>query len=130
MTSRFFTRIKGRYQRSVAAAFFTRKLALQSDVSYISFTFDDFPRSALRQGGAILAKFGLHATYYASFGLINTVSETGQIFIKDDVRELLRSGHELGCHTFSHCDSWSTRPDAFEASIIKNQRMFDALVDG
>ena len=88
----------------------------------ISFTFDDFPRSALMNAGAILRERGLAGTYYASFGLMGRTAPTGEIFTREDLDELIRQGHELACHTFDHCDSWETAPAEFEASILRNQR--------
>jgi peptidoglycan/xylan/chitin deacetylase (PgdA/CDA1 family) len=88
----------------------------------ISFTFDDFPRSALTNGGAILSQYGFSGTYYACFGLMGQQNSTGEIFQGEDLQKLIREGHELGCHTFDHCDSWKTTPAEFEASILKNRR--------
>ena len=87
----------------------------------ISFTFDDFPRSALLNGGRILHDRGLAGTYYASLGLMGRTAPTGEIFKREDLEELIRQGHELGCHTFDHCDSWETAPAEFEASILRNR---------
>ena len=52
----------------------------------ISFTFDDFPRSALLNAGAILRERGLAGTYYASFGLMGTKAPTGEMFEREDLR--------------------------------------------
>jgi peptidoglycan/xylan/chitin deacetylase (PgdA/CDA1 family) len=87
-----------------------------------SFTFDDFPRTALLQGGTILREHGFVGTYYASFGLMGQSGPTGEIFSHDDLPEFLRQRHELACHTFDHCDSWDTDPAEFEASILRNQQ--------
>ncbi len=99
-------------------------------IPYISFTFDDFPSSALHVGGEILMKFDLRATYYASFGLMGLDSPSGKIFVRDDIKELLAKGHELGCHTFSHSHSLETSPIEFEDSIIKNKRILDEFAPG
>lgn len=88
----------------------------------ISFTFDDFPRSALTNGGLILRRYGFSGTYYACFGLMGQETSTGEIFRCEDLQELIRQGHELACHTFDHCDSWETTPDEFEASIVRNRQ--------
>jgi peptidoglycan/xylan/chitin deacetylase (PgdA/CDA1 family) len=103
---------------------------MHNSVPYISFTFDDFPLSALYKGGDILMQFGFHGTYYASFGLMGIESPVGKIFLADDIKELLKHGHELGCHTFSHCCAFITNPKIFENSIIENRHALDALVPG
>ena len=120
-------RARGRCQRMMSSLFFRRPLRLRNAIPYISFTFDDFPRSSLIVGAEILERFGLHATYYASLGLMGTEAPTGAIFTEEDLCRLLAGRHELGCHTFSHCHSWNTRPGVFEASIIRNRQALNRL---
>jgi peptidoglycan/xylan/chitin deacetylase (PgdA/CDA1 family) len=55
---------------------------------------------------------------------------TGKIFSEADFDEWTRQGHELGCHTFDHCDAWETVPAEFEASILRNRQAAVALVTG
>jgi peptidoglycan/xylan/chitin deacetylase (PgdA/CDA1 family) len=93
----------------------------------ISFTFDDFPRSALLTAGRILEEYGVTGTYYTSLGLMEKTSPTGEMFTRDDLRLVLRRGHELGCHTFGHCHAYDTEASAFEASIIENRRVLRTL---
>lgn len=88
----------------------------------ISFTFDDFPRSALLNAGAILRERGFAGTYYASFGLMGRTASTGEIFVQEDLDELIQQEHELACHTYDHYDSWDTAPLEFEASILRNRK--------
>ncbi len=91
-------KIKGRYQQTLCNVFFTRPIVIRNTVPFVSFTFDDFPRSALLTGGRILKR---------SLG---------------DIKDLVDQGHELGCHTFDHCHSWETKPRIFEESIIDNKQ--------
>src|SRR3954470_5907201 len=105
-----YNRIHGRYQRTVSRLLFKRPFAIDNKVPYISFTFDDFPESALSTGGAILEKYGSRGTYYASLGLTGQDSPVGRIFSPEQLPDLLTRGHELGCHTFAHCHSWETTP--------------------
>ena len=51
--------------------FARRTIKMQTNKSYISFTFDDFPRSSYLMGGKILKNHGLTGTYYISVGLMN-----------------------------------------------------------
>ena len=96
----------------------------------ISFTFDDFPVSALVTGGGILRQHGLAGTYYASLGLMASETPTGHIFAAGDLETLAAEGHELGCHTYSHCHAWETPPNLFEQSLAENQRALDRLLPG
>jgi glycosyltransferase involved in cell wall biosynthesis/peptidoglycan/xylan/chitin deacetylase (PgdA/CDA1 family) len=110
------------YRRRSGSLLFRNRLAIHPEQPLISFTFDDFPRCALLVGGSILERHGLAATYYASLGLMGKNTETGEIFLAEDLRRLVERGHELGCHTFAHCDAWSTNSAAFEESIVENRR--------
>ena len=58
----------------------------------ISFTFDDFPRSALLNAGAILRERGVAGTYYASFGIMGRKTTTAELFTRDDLGELVQQG--------------------------------------
>lgn len=117
----YWARVEGRYYRSGARCLFKRPVAVQCGVPLISFTFDDFPRSALLTGGTILRRFGLAGTYYASLGLMGGEAPTGQMFVAEDLKALVQQGHELGCHTFGHCHSAETKTRVFEHSIIQNR---------
>src|SRR5439155_1567314 len=107
-----------------------RPLLVESATPLISFTFDDFPRSALLVGGSILNRFGLTGTFYASFGLMGQMVATGRIFVRQDLDVLKAQGHELGCHTFDHCHSWETSTDLFEKSIVRNEQARRELIPG
>lgn len=96
----------------------------------VSFTFDDFPRTALHEGGAILKRHGVRGTYYVSLSLMDSDIPAGRAFSKEDLRQVLEEGQELGCHTFAHCHSWETTPNVFEESIVENKRALEALVPG
>ena len=91
------------------------------DGPVISFTFDDFPRSALEQGGKILTGHGVRGTYYASFGLLGKVAPVGLCFSEEDVADVIKKGHELGCHTYSHCHAWDTPPTVFRRELTRNR---------
>lgn len=109
---------------------YRRPLVIKTVDPIISFTFDDFPRSALHTGGAILKHYGATGTYYASLGLMGTEAPTGTMFVRQDLEILSQDGHELGCHTFGHCDAGETEPRAFEESIVQNQHALSALRPG
>ena len=128
--SQIWRRVQGRYQRFNADLFCRRPLRIRTDVPIISFTFDDFPRSALSMGGAILKRYGQTGTYYVSCGLMGSHGPGGAMLTREDIETLLRDGHELGCHTYDHLDSWASRPDQFEESIVKNQRALSKMCPG
>lgn len=124
------TRIRQNVERRSARAFFRRTLNICLDRPIISFTFDDFPRSALNVGGEILKRFDLLGTYYTSLGLLGNDSPSGQIAFAEDLKKALEQGHELGCHTYSHCHSWQTGTKEFEDSINRNRIALSEIVAG
>jgi peptidoglycan/xylan/chitin deacetylase (PgdA/CDA1 family) len=67
-----------------------------------SITFDDFPRSALTEGGRLLKERGVRGTYYVA-GAMRDAQENGrECFRTGDLEILAAEGHEIGCHTFTH----------------------------
>lgn len=101
---------------------------MASSVPLISFTFDDFPRSALLAGGKILRERGLAGTYYVALGLLGTEGPSGRLCDVNDLTAALAEGHELGSHTYSHSHSWNTASEAFEDSVIKNRAALESLI--
>jgi peptidoglycan/xylan/chitin deacetylase (PgdA/CDA1 family) len=114
-------RISNRWRRFAVEHFERREFRLPGDVAYVSFTFDDFPRSALTEGGRILTDHGVRGTYFVSFRLLDTNSASGTIASIEDLKGLLREGHELGCHTFDHVDGTVVTAAEFERSIEANR---------
>lgn len=128
MFKKLYYRLNGRYRRFAARHLARRMYRLPPGRPIISFTFDDFPRSALYEGGDILERHAVAGTYYASFGLMGQSTPTGSIFTGPDVHELLHRGHEIGCHTFAHCHAYETSAVEFEASIVRNTCALRELV--
>jgi peptidoglycan/xylan/chitin deacetylase (PgdA/CDA1 family) len=120
-------RLQARYEKTVSILLFRRVLKMRNATPYVSFTFDDFPQSALHVGGEILLQAGLRGTYYVSLELMGREAPPGKMFLYSDIEELLAKGHELGCHTYSHCHSWTTDPKVFEDSIVKNNQVLKEL---
>lgn len=121
-------RFAGAYRRGVSRFCGRRPFRMRNRHPIISFTFDDFPRSAVLVGGRILEDFGTSATYYTSFGLMGKVAPTGEAFTRDDLSLVIQGGHEFGCHTFDHCHAYDTSATVFEHSIVKNRRALHTLI--
>lgn len=128
MAGELWQRVRGKWRRTLAATLSRRVVPMHNSRPIISFTFDDFPRSALEIGGKILQAHGVFATYYVALGLLDRDEAAGRICSANDVRSALQQGHELGCHTFGHCDPWDTEPDVFEQSLEENQRALSDLL--
>lgn len=88
----------------------------------VSFTFDDFPRTAYRVGGEILQRFGGRGSFYTAYGLLNTTSTSaGDLFRLDDLHSLVADGHELASHTLHHVSSRNTPTEAFVQEVLQGR---------
>jgi peptidoglycan/xylan/chitin deacetylase (PgdA/CDA1 family) len=129
-TAVWLERLRGRYQRTLSTLRSCRPLTMRNATPVVSFTFDDFPRSALEVGGTILREHGAAGTYYAALGLLDRDEPVGRICSSEDLARVVARGHELGCHTFHHRDAWATKPRDFEESILENRRALERLLPG
>lgn len=98
--------------------------ACQADVApdrpIVSFTFDDFPKSALN-GADIIEKHGGRAGFYACTTFLGQRSPVmGEMFDGATLNELSVRGHEIGAHTHSHIDCARARLDKVERDIGEN----------
>ena len=106
----------GTVRGNIISAVGRREFSLLETGPLISFSFDDFPLSALQAGGAILKSYSACGTFYAAMGLMGKTSpQMGPYFGPGDLEILLKDGHELGSHTFSHISCRATSPGDFEA---------------
>lgn len=107
---------------------FRRDVRLPDIGPIVTFTFDDFPRSAQEAGGAILKSFGLRGTFYASYGLVGTTDAySGDLFCLEDLYRLVNDGHELASHTFHHVSSRSTSARAFVQEVLQGRAAMQSL---
>jgi peptidoglycan/xylan/chitin deacetylase (PgdA/CDA1 family) len=105
-----------------------KPLITKPDKGIISFTFDDFPSSAYRLGGRILSSHGAQGTYYVSLGFMGQSRDGLALFTEQDLYDLLRDGHELGCHTYSHTRCSAISAEELEREIASNYRAYTELV--
>src|SRR6266849_3925160 len=92
-------------RRRLLSHFLSRKVSLGDAGPLISFSFDDFPRTAYTVGGSILQEFNARGTYYVTPWLMDKVNDLGEQYHLEDVRSLVEQGHELASHTYSHLSS-------------------------
>src|SRR5579863_9496701 len=110
---------------------FSRKIASQVLARpIVSFTFDDFPRSALMVAGKLLIDHGVRGTFYASIGLMGRTTEVGEIFEPSDLIGLVASGHELACHTFDHAACDRLNYSEILNTCEKNRRIVAEMASG
>lgn len=121
MSSRLsISRLTHALQRRAAKWLARRLFSIKSDLPLITFTFDDFPRSARSAGARILEDNGARGTFYVAMGIEGKTIATGDMFRASDLDHLLAHHHELGCHTFHHCPAWETPTREYERSVVLN----------
>ncbi|HEY4077865.1 MAG TPA: polysaccharide deacetylase family protein [Rhizomicrobium sp.] len=96
----------------------------------VSFTFDDFPKSALSAGGAILERHGVRGTYYTAFGLAGTQGSPGAMFEIDDVRAAHARGHEVACHTYAHINCAKAGTVQMRSEVDANAAAATSVIEG
>lgn len=94
----------------------------------VSFTFDDFARSAAAVAAPILSENGGRGTFYASMGLTNRRTEIGDLFTAGDLEYLASSGHEVASHTYSHRSAWDVSLASFDADVRKGCKLIHEVL--
>jgi peptidoglycan/xylan/chitin deacetylase (PgdA/CDA1 family) len=121
----------GDVRSGVISAVRRREFRLPEGEPLISFSFDDSPLSALQMGGTILKSYGICGTYYVAMGLLGTSSAgMGPYFGAAELKILLKDGHELGSHTFSHISCRATSLSDFEADVMKGKEAVERVTGG
>ena len=101
---------------------------LTNPTPMVSFTFDDVPKSAATSGARFLEAHKARGTFYISGGLVGTtVSPDWASVDAEDIVDLHRQGHEIGCHTFSHQRACDLSAESLAAEIADNQRYLCSL---
>lgn len=77
-------------------------VTIEADRPIVSFTFDDVPDTALRNGARILEQYDARGTFYIAGGLAGRVEADRVLIDAAGCHELASRGHEIGCHTFAH----------------------------
>ena len=108
----------GGLRRRVWSVLYKRVIPLGDHGPIITFTFDDFPRSALLHGVEIIERFGGHGTFYVSAGQMGTVNNLGEQCRQADLQALFAGGHEIANHTFAHSSAQRMSFSEFEQDVL------------
>jgi peptidoglycan/xylan/chitin deacetylase (PgdA/CDA1 family) len=104
--------------------------SVRIDRPIASFSFDDFPRSALTEGGAILARHGGRGTYYVAGSLCGQAAGPETFCTQDDIRAAHEAGHEVAAHTFAHTRVNDMAGAAIRADAAANDAFLHMVVPG
>ncbi|HHL42972.1 MAG TPA: polysaccharide deacetylase [Hellea balneolensis] len=104
-----------------------RPLKFHLERPIVSFTFDDFARSAISNGARVLEQENWRGTFYVSAGLKGVTNHHGENFNTQDILTLQAQGHEIAGHTYSHVDCTTLNMDHVRDEISKNHKALRAM---
>ncbi|MGJ3230447.1 MAG: polysaccharide deacetylase family protein [Oceanicaulis sp.] len=113
--------VTGKLRRIAARTLAVRPMKIALERTIVSFTFDDFPKSAAVAGAEILQARGWRGTYFATGAFAGGETHLGRMYETADLIRLDAAGHEIACHTFSHSDSAAQGDQATAADCARNR---------
>jgi peptidoglycan/xylan/chitin deacetylase (PgdA/CDA1 family) len=119
-----------KFRRKIACLFIRKFRSLDLEEAVISFSFDDAPESAFRNGRSLLNKFGYQGTYFISLSIAEKTNPEGPYFNTDQLAEVVAEGGELGCHTYSHLHLYQSDRESLKADLKKNQDRINDILPG
>jgi peptidoglycan/xylan/chitin deacetylase (PgdA/CDA1 family) len=119
-----------RVKRRVARHLPTKPFLMRNGAPIVSFTFDDVPDSAYLNGVPILDGYGVQGTFYIASGTCGAADTYWRVIARDQVRDLHARGHEIGCHTFSHCAVDQLAAQSIEEQCQRNLNCLRELCPG
>jgi peptidoglycan/xylan/chitin deacetylase (PgdA/CDA1 family) len=93
-----------------------------------SFSFDDFPRSALHTAAPMIAREGGRATYYAAGSYCGVHEDGLDYYTADDLRAAHADGHEIACHSFAHVRGVTVTDAGLSQDFERNAAFLRATV--
>lgn len=99
------------------SVFFTQRADIRLKRPLLSITFDDVPASAFDAGLPVLEQHKCKATFYICGSY---TGKTGYLD-KRRIQTLIESGHEIGCHSFSHLRTDLALPHKTAEDCEKNR---------
>lgn len=117
-------RARRRFHEETAKRMRRRTVRAGTKYPMISFTFDDIPVTAASEGATTLESFGVRGTFYVAGGLCGTDGDDYAHLSAAGCVELHARGHEIACHTFSHCHVADTTPGKLDGEIARNRLFF------
>ncbi|MAI79582.1 MAG: hypothetical protein CL917_11615 [Deltaproteobacteria bacterium] len=119
--------MRGKVGRQLSRIRHKKKTVLELGPGRISFTFDDVPQSACRDGRKILEEHDCKGSFYVCGGLTSQEGDSGPFHTRADLQTLKENGHEVASHGFDHLNYQSITLDEVRWDLEKNQSFFREL---
>lgn len=121
------TSLKAKVKRRLMPFQARRILPVKLERPIVSFSFDDCPKSVLDNALGPIEAEGWLSTIYIAMGLCETTNHLGLHMSAKDVKAVHEGGHEIGDHSYSHCDGSALPLVDMLTDIEKNQAAFNAI---
>lgn len=119
-----------RLKDGIYSSLYKRVAVLKSPFPVVSFTFDDFPRSACTTGRAILEACGVRGTFYVATSLMSVENALGEHFQAEDLEALIGHGHEVAIHGHRHLSARKVPLHEFLKDLELCESELSALIPG
>ena len=113
-------RVLGKLSRFAARIIAVKTVRLTNQRPLVSFTFDDAPVSACTIGAALLEEYKARGTYYVCGAGCGSEGFCGRLAAVADLKTLAVTGHEIGCHTYSHVAAARVGRQKLTADLARN----------
>jgi len=104
-----------------------RPSVLQEPV--ISFSYDDFPKSAIDIGAAELEKHDFQGSFYPAATFCGAHEDGQDYYAEEDIQRLRAQGHEIGCHTHDHANLLRLNNCEIDDQFARNQKFFEPMLE-
>lgn len=123
-------RIKKHCNYRAVRHFYKKNLKSRLKHPLVSFTFDDFPKSAWQVGGQILENHKAKGSYYFVADLCGKTIDDRIYYDERDLTNIHRSGHEIGCHTSTHARLSNNSIAASLHEFTANSSFLNKIIPG
>jgi peptidoglycan/xylan/chitin deacetylase (PgdA/CDA1 family) len=103
----------------------------------VAITFDDAYGDTFRYAAPILLKYGIPATFFITSGYIGTdksypwdaeTDQNNDVMNWEEVKELARSGFEIGSHTVNHLNLGHSSFEAIRDEMVRSKSQIENVI--
>lgn len=102
--SEIFDRLINKIYDVLSFYLYKKRSILIKEHKIVTFSFDDCHETSLLQASKILDNYDKKGTFYMCLGLSGKSNTNGNYADSEQINHILKNGHELACHSYSHLD--------------------------